>query len=130
MLVDDAVSTVGTPNLDNRSFRLNFEVTAFIVDAEFAAGMERMFEAEFAHAEVVDRAASGKSRCGGAPRSSCPAWPRQCSGCGTALKNPRFGDDDRALEARMLRGEIRRCLRAGLERASGRVKDGPWDGSI
>ena len=36
MLVDDDLSTVGTPNFDNRSFRLNFEVTSVIVDEEFA----------------------------------------------------------------------------------------------
>ncbi|MCL4170098.1 UNVERIFIED_CONTAM: hypothetical protein GTU68_000860, partial [Idotea baltica] len=30
MLIDDQYSTVGTPNFDNRSFRLNFEVTALI----------------------------------------------------------------------------------------------------
>ena len=53
-LIDDEVSTVGTPNFDNRSFRLNFEVTALIVDGAFAAEMERMFEADFAHAVELD----------------------------------------------------------------------------
>ena len=55
-LVDHDVSTVGTANFDNRSFRLNFEVTAVIVDRAFAAEMEAMFERDFAHAEVVDPA--------------------------------------------------------------------------
>jgi cardiolipin synthase A/B len=32
MLVDDDISTIGTANFDNRSFRLNFEVTALIID--------------------------------------------------------------------------------------------------
>ena len=54
MLIDDNVSTVGTANFDNRSFRLNFEVTAFIADEGFAGEMERMFEADFAHAEPID----------------------------------------------------------------------------
>ena len=54
MLVDDRLSTVGTPNFDNRSFRLNFEVTSVIVDEEFAAEMAAMFEADFKHAEVLD----------------------------------------------------------------------------
>ena len=54
MLVDDNLSTVGTPNFDNRSFRLNFEVTSVIVDEEFAQNMEAMFEADFAHAEPID----------------------------------------------------------------------------
>ena len=30
MLIDDDVATVGTANFDNRSFRLNFEVTALV----------------------------------------------------------------------------------------------------
>lgn len=56
MLVDDEVSTVGTANFDNRSFRLNFEVTAMVVDREFARGMQAMFEADFAHAQRIDPA--------------------------------------------------------------------------
>lgn len=54
VLVDDELSTVGTPNFDNRSFRLNFEVTAVVVDQAFAREMEAMFEADFAHAELID----------------------------------------------------------------------------
>jgi len=55
-LIDDDVATVGTPNFDNRSFRLNFEVTAMIVDGAFAAEMQRMFEADFAHSVELDSA--------------------------------------------------------------------------
>ena len=29
MLIDERLAAVGTANLDNRSFRLNFEITAF-----------------------------------------------------------------------------------------------------
>jgi cardiolipin synthase len=54
MLVDDEIATVGTPNFDNRSFRLNFEVTALIVDKRFASEMEAMFEKDFAHAVPID----------------------------------------------------------------------------
>jgi cardiolipin synthase len=54
LLVDDDVSAVGTANFDNRSFRLNFEVTALIVDREFATRMQAMFENDFAHAELID----------------------------------------------------------------------------
>ena len=53
MLVDDRYSTVGTPNFDNRSFRLNFEVTSLIVDEDFNKEMAAMFEADFAHAEPI-----------------------------------------------------------------------------
>jgi len=54
MLIDDEISTVGTPNFDNRSFRLNFEVTALMVDKNFATEMEAMFEDDFAHATELD----------------------------------------------------------------------------
>ncbi|QSP94812.1 cardiolipin synthase [Marinobacter salinisoli] len=54
MLIDDRVSSVGTHNFDNRSFRLNFEVAAVILDEGFAAQMEAMFEQDFAHAEPID----------------------------------------------------------------------------
>jgi len=56
MLVDDEFSTVGTPNFDNRSFRLNFEVTALVIDQDFAGEMARMFERDFAHATIIDPA--------------------------------------------------------------------------
>lgn len=46
-LVDDRVSAVGTANLDNRSFRLNFEVTALVVDHEFNKQVEHMLLADF-----------------------------------------------------------------------------------
>ena len=54
MLVDDLVSSVGTHNFDNRSFRLNFEVSAVIVDPDFAGEMEAMLEADFRHAVPID----------------------------------------------------------------------------
>ena len=54
MLVDDEISTVGTPNFDNRSFRLNFEVTSLIVDEAFNKEMEAMFEADFAHSVPIN----------------------------------------------------------------------------
>ena len=47
-LVDDAGAAVGTVNLDNRSFRLNFEITTLVMDPSFAADVEAMFEADFA----------------------------------------------------------------------------------
>jgi cardiolipin synthase len=55
-LIDDEFSTVRTRNFDNRLFRLNIEVTALIVDRAFAAEMEEMFAADFAHAVALDSA--------------------------------------------------------------------------
>jgi Phosphatidylserine/phosphatidylglycerophosphate/cardiolipin synthases and related enzymes len=43
IVVDGAVSTVGTANLDIRSFDLNFEVNAFIYDEELSREFERAF---------------------------------------------------------------------------------------
>ncbi len=43
MVSDDIVSTVGSTNLDYRSFELNFEVNAFIYDEAFAETMKRIF---------------------------------------------------------------------------------------
>ena len=53
MLVDDQVATIGTANFDNRSFRLNFEITAAIADPTFVGEVERMFEADFARSRLM-----------------------------------------------------------------------------
>ncbi len=54
MLIDDAAAAVGTANFDNRSFRLNFEVTAFVGDPGFVTDVERMFEADFARSRLME----------------------------------------------------------------------------
>ncbi len=54
LLVDDDIAAVGTHNFDNRSFRLNFEVMAVIVDHGFGGEMAAMFEADFAHAKRME----------------------------------------------------------------------------
>lgn len=48
------VATVGTANFDNRSFRLNFEITAVVVDSDFAGEVERMLEADFAQSRRME----------------------------------------------------------------------------
>ena len=53
MLVDDEVAAVGTANFDNRSFRLNFEITAVVADPDFAADVERMFEEDFKRSRLM-----------------------------------------------------------------------------
>jgi cardiolipin synthase len=42
MLIDESYSLVGTVNFDNRSFRLNFEITAAVSDTAFAGEIEAM----------------------------------------------------------------------------------------
>ncbi len=54
MLIDDNVATVGTANFDNRSFRLNFEITAVVIDADFAANVERMFQNDFSVSRIME----------------------------------------------------------------------------
>ncbi len=44
MLIDDDVSLIGSANMDNRSFRLNFEITLVIRDAAFGAKVENMLK--------------------------------------------------------------------------------------
>ena len=56
ILLDDDVSMIGTANFDNRSFRLNFEITAAVIDRDFAAEVERMFEEDFARARAMHTA--------------------------------------------------------------------------
>jgi len=47
MLVDDQFASVGTANLDNRSFRLNFEITVAVADEGFAGELCEMLEHDF-----------------------------------------------------------------------------------
>ena len=54
-LVDDYISGVGTVNLDNRSFRLNFEITAVAKDSVFAREMEEMFEDDFSRSRLMTK---------------------------------------------------------------------------
>ena len=44
MIVDDTVGVIGTANMDNRSFRLNFEVAAAFYDAATIGRMAARFE--------------------------------------------------------------------------------------
>jgi len=47
ILVDDHLAAVGTANLDNRSFRLNFEIIVLVEDRTFAAQVEDMLRRDF-----------------------------------------------------------------------------------
>lgn len=45
--VDGEMASVGTANLDNRSFRLNFEISAIIVDEDFTQKVRKMLLDDF-----------------------------------------------------------------------------------
>ena len=55
LLIDNDTAAIGSMNLDSRSFRLNFEVSALIVDAPFARDVEAMLIADFAKALPVEK---------------------------------------------------------------------------
>lgn len=54
LLVDDDYAAVGTANLDNRSFRLNFEVTLLAQDRGFCSEVEAMLERDFERATLLE----------------------------------------------------------------------------
>ncbi len=43
IVIDGQVASVGSANMDFRSFKLNFEVNAFLYDADLAQELERIF---------------------------------------------------------------------------------------
>lgn len=53
ILVDDDVSAVGSANMDNRSFRLNFEITLLTIDRAFADQVEAMLLRDFEQSREV-----------------------------------------------------------------------------
>jgi cardiolipin synthase A/B len=53
ILFDRVAAAIGTMNLDNRSLRLNFEVTALVLDEGFAAEVEAMFLRDFEESREV-----------------------------------------------------------------------------
>ncbi|MGJ8686132.1 MAG: cardiolipin synthase [Spongiibacteraceae bacterium] len=49
LLVDNDIGAIGTANLDNRSFRLNFEIMAICHDRTFTSELENMLNTDFQH---------------------------------------------------------------------------------
>lgn len=47
--LSDAVACVSTANLDNRSFRLNFEISVLVSDTAFASEVAHMLEVDFSN---------------------------------------------------------------------------------
>ena len=54
MLIDQRLAAIGTANLDNRSFRLNFEITAFSTDKRFVHQITEMLQADFEQAREAN----------------------------------------------------------------------------
>ena len=53
MLVDEQIAVVGTANLDNRSFSLNFELMAYLFDRETVRAVEAMLLEDFKNSERI-----------------------------------------------------------------------------
>ena len=77
MLIDDRLAMVGTVNFDNRSFRLNFEITAALSNIDFADEVEAMLQNDLANS----------SEAGTAYFENLSAWERLKSS-GSALLAP------------------------------------------
>lgn len=54
--VDGEVASLGSANLDMRSFQLNFEVNAMLYDQELVARVDSDFETDLSHCVKVDKA--------------------------------------------------------------------------
>ena len=54
MVVDRSISMVGTANMDQRSFELNFEVNAVIYDEEIGTQMSQIFYTDLKSANKID----------------------------------------------------------------------------
>lgn len=53
-IVDQQLAAVGTINLDNRSFRLNFEITALVLDDTFVQNLAAQFQHDFARSRQMN----------------------------------------------------------------------------
>lgn len=56
VVVDDDLSAIGSANFDNRSFRLNFEVTGIVHDKEFNREVSSMLETDIANSRLASAA--------------------------------------------------------------------------
>lgn len=61
MLIDEKMACVGSANMDNRSFRLNFECILAVKDAKFISALEQMLENDLSNStEIKGSALDGK----------------------------------------------------------------------
>lgn len=53
LVIDDELSVIGTANMDNRSFRLNFEVAAAIYDKKTTSDLAQQFQKDLASSTLL-----------------------------------------------------------------------------
>lgn len=61
-LIDDDTAVIGTANLDNRSFRLNFEISILVSNPAFAGQVEAMLLADLERSVEVEPETFARSR--------------------------------------------------------------------
>jgi len=57
IVIDDDLAIVGSANLDNRSFRLDFELTALVYDRDLTTRLAAAFEVDLRDSRAIDAAA-------------------------------------------------------------------------
>ncbi|MEK5169753.1 MULTISPECIES: cardiolipin synthase [Staphylococcus] len=55
LMIDDEVSSVGSANMDFRSFELNFEINAFVYDKEIAQQLRHAFEEDVKKSKLLTK---------------------------------------------------------------------------
>jgi cardiolipin synthase len=55
MVVDDLFATVGTSNMDYRSFEINFEINALFYNEDIACELSNIFENDIADCELIEK---------------------------------------------------------------------------
>ncbi|MFW5831833.1 MAG: phospholipase D-like domain-containing protein, partial [Prolixibacteraceae bacterium] len=53
LIADDVFTSVGTTNIDFRSIETNFEINAFMYDAEFTSRMEKVFQTDLKNSRRI-----------------------------------------------------------------------------
>lgn len=54
IIIDDEICTVGSTNIDQRSFKINYEINAFIYDKKFTAQVVHQFQKDLENCLIVD----------------------------------------------------------------------------
>ena len=75
MVVDDMFSTIGTSNMDYRSFKINFEINAVIYDKQTSEDMKADFIADLKNAtEMIPEEWSKRSNAKKLKEAYCKLW--------------------------------------------------------
>ncbi len=54
IVIDDNISSIGTANLDYRSFSINFEINAMLYDTKISTKMKKIFMEDLKDCEIID----------------------------------------------------------------------------